>query len=113
MTSEVPIIQKTYDFYREFYGLVPHMPKQDKYAIGARIQNTCLDLTEILIRASRTDKKKKLEYLSEAAVKLDLLKLSIRLAEDTKAIPTKNYLVLSEKLQEIGKMLGGWMRSLN
>lgn len=89
------------------------MPKQDRHTIGERIQNICLDLAESLIFASRTDKSGKMGYLEQAATKLDLLKLLLRLAEDTKAIPTKRYVKLSEKLQEIGKMLGGWIRSIN
>jgi len=40
------------------------------------------------------------------------LKILIRLAEDIKALPTKKYLYLEELLQEIGKMLGGWIRSI-
>jgi len=113
MSSDVPIIQKVYDFYREFYQLIPQMPKQDRHTVGQKIQNTCLDLLENLIYASRTDRKNKLGFLEQSAAKLDLLKLLLRLVEDVKAIPTKKYLILSEKLQEIGKMLGGWIRSLN
>lgn len=89
------------------------MPKQDQYSLGGKIQSICLELLENLISASHTDKKSKLEYLAKASTKLDLLKTLVRLAEDIKAIPTKKYLSLSEKLQEIGKMLGGWMRSLS
>ena len=113
MQNEIPIIQKMYDFYREFYQSRSQMPKQDRHAIGQKIENKTLDLLADLIHASRTDRKSKPEYLEEAAVKLDALKLFLRLAEDVKAISTKKYLSLSEKLQEIGKMLGGWLRSLN
>lgn len=113
MNSDVPIIQKVYDFYREFYLLIPQMPKQDRHTLGEKIQNTCLEFIKSLIYASRTDKKNKFSHLEKAAMQLDLLKLLLRLAEDTKSIPTKRYLALSEKLQEIGKMLGGWIRSLN
>jgi len=113
MNSDVPIIQKVYDFYREFYLLIPQMPKQDRHTSGEKIQNTCLEFIQSLIYASRTDKKNKFVLLEKAAMQLDLLKLLLRLAEDTKSIPTKRYSDLSQKLQEIGKMLGGWIRSLN
>lgn len=113
MPGEVPIIQKVYDFYRELYGLLPQMPKQDRHTLGEKIQNTCLAMLSDLIYASRTDRKNKFGFLEQAATKLDILKLLLRLSEDIKAIPTKRYLTLSEKLQEIGKMLGGWIRSLN
>ncbi len=113
MSSDVPIIQKVYDFYREFHQTIPQMPKHDRYTTGEKIGNKTLDLLKDLIYASRTDRKNKLGHLEEAAAKLDLIKLLLRLAEDLKAISTKKYLTLSEKLQEIGKMLGGWIRSIN
>jgi four helix bundle protein len=111
MQSEIPILQKTYDFYRELYLVVEKIPKKDKYTLGEKIENTTLDLMEYLIAASYSSKEKKNAYLSHANIKLDLLKTLIRLAEDLRAIPTKKYLQLEDKLQEIGKMLGGWIRS--
>jgi len=36
----------------------------------------------------------------------------IRLANEINCLDNKKYLVLQEKLQEIGRMLGGWMRSI-
>ena len=89
------------------------MSKHDRYSIGEKVGNKTLDLIEDLIYSSRTDRKNKLVRLEEAATKLDVLKLLLRLAQDVKSIPTKKYLTLSEKLQEIGKMLGGWIRSLS
>jgi hypothetical protein len=34
----------------------------------------------------------------------------IRLAYETNALQDKHYLSLQQQLQEIGKMLGGWIR---
>jgi len=34
------------------------------------------------------------------------------LGQDLKAVPASKYLSLEEKLQEIGRMLGGWIKSL-
>jgi len=113
MNNDTPVVQKVYDFYREFYKIYTHIPKQDRYVLGEKIQETTLELFKDLILASHQEKQKKLESLSVGSAKLDLLKNLLRLAEDVKAIPTKRYLTLSENLQEIGRMLGGWIRSLN
>lgn len=109
--QEVPIIQKVYDLYREIYLAVEKMPKKDKYSLGQKIEQSNLDILEPLIGAG-SNKDKKLLYLEKAAIKLDLLKMLIRLAEEIKAIPTKKYLHLQEIIQEIGRMLGGWIRSI-
>lgn len=108
--NDAPIVQKVYDFYRELYLAMEKMPKKDKYTIGQKLNNTTLDLLEMLIAASNT-RNEKLALLDQASVKLDFLKLIIRLSEAIKAIDQKKYLKLESFLQEIGKMLGGWIRS--
>lgn len=110
--SEIPIIQKVYDFYRELYLAVEKMPKKDKYTLGEKTQRSTLDLIELLIEAGYQEKFKKGTILDRAAVKLDLIKLIVRLGQDLKAIPINKYLSLEEKLQEIGRMLGGWIKSV-
>ena len=45
------------------------------------------------------------------SIKLDLLKVLLRLSKDTQAINDKEYLELQEILAEIGRMLGGWIKS--
>jgi len=49
--------------------------------------------------------------LQRISIKLDLLKVLLRLSKDSQAINNKRYLELELILQEIGKMLGGWIRS--
>ena len=45
--------------------------------------------------------------------KLDLLKvLLIRLAQETHAITPKQYTAVQDILQEVGQMIGGWLKSV-
>ncbi len=41
-----------------------------------------------------------------------MLKFFLQLSWEIKALDTKKYSVLSEKIDEIGKMIGGWHRQL-
>ncbi len=43
---------------------------------------------------------------------VDMLRIFIRLASDTKTIDKRLYLSLQEQIDEIGRMLGGWLKSL-
>lgn len=110
--NETPIIQKIYDFYKDQYLVIEKMPKKDKYTLGEKLEKTTLELMESLIAAGFVHKLNKISHLEQAATKLDLLKVLIRLGRDIKAIPDSKYLFLEEKLQEIGRMLGGWLKSL-
>jgi len=41
-----------------------------------------------------------------------MLRVFLRLTLDVKAINQKKYITLQQALDEIGRMLGGWMKSL-
>ncbi len=71
-----------------------------------------MDVIELLFIASRLPKEQKLPYLQKASIKLDLLKFFLQITWEIKAIDAKKYILLSEHLNEIGKMLGGWIKGL-
>ncbi|MBI3442319.1 MAG: four helix bundle protein [Candidatus Sungbacteria bacterium] len=50
--------------------------------------------------------------LYKANGKLDLLKFFLQLAWKLKLIDAKRYAELSQPLDEIGRMLGGWRKGL-
>jgi len=57
-------------------------------------------------------KEQKRIILQKAANKLDLLKFFTQISWEIKSLDNKKYITLSELLNEIGKMLGGWNRQL-
>ena len=69
-------------------------------------------MIEGAIQASISDKLEKLISLKNASLKLDLLKFFLQISWEIKSLDNKKYIKLSEKLNEIGKMLGGWIKSL-
>ena len=91
---------------------MPDFPKDSKYTLGAKVDSLFLEVIEGVIRASISDKLEKLISLKKTSVKLDLLKFFLQLTWEIKALDNKKYVKLSEKLNEIGKMLGGWIKSL-
>ncbi len=54
----------------------------------------------------------KVLMLGKTISKLDTLKFFCQLAWESRLIPTDKYSLLSEKLEEIGRMLGGWRKGL-
>ncbi len=80
--------------------------------MGQKIDNLILEILEFSLKAAYSGKEEKLAFLKEADTKINLLKILIRLANEIKALDGKKYLMIQEKLQEIGKMVGGWIRSI-
>jgi hypothetical protein len=112
MHNEVPLFQNIYDFYKLFYLYIDHFPKKSREVLGRKIESTILELLELISQASFAEQNQKINNLLNASVKLDFLKVLFRLTFDLKIIDQKKYIFLEEKLQEIGRMLGGWIKSI-
>lgn len=110
---DIPIFQKTYDFYKDLYIAQVKFPKSHKYTLGQKLDNTTLLFFELLMTASQknqSESREKLTNLTTASTKLEILKVLLRLAKDTQSLDNKSYLRLQSHLQEIGRMLGGWIK---
>lgn len=91
--------------------IVPHIPKGARYTIGARIENKFFDLLEISYLAYFSGKENKAEKISSCILALDTLKFFMHIAWEGKLISHAQYEEIAVKLNEIGKMLGGWRKS--
>ncbi len=52
--------------------------------------------------------KEKLPYVRLAIRKLDVLKIFLMILWETKSLDDKKYIALSLKIDELGRMAGGW-----
>jgi hypothetical protein len=93
-------------------NIVPHIPKGSRYTLGSRIENKFLDLLELSYIAYFTEKEKKMEKISECILSLDTLKFLVSIAWEGKVISHKHFRDVALKLEEVGKMFGGWKNSL-
>ena len=67
---------------------------------------------EAVSAAAFLGRDEKMPYVRLAARKVDTLKLLLMILWETKSLDTKKYAVLSERMDEVGKMLGGWQGQL-
>jgi len=88
------------------------MAKGVRYTLGSRIENKFLDLLELSYIAYFSSPEKKMEKVTDCILISDTLKFLISVAWEGKLISNKQYEDIALKLQEIGKMLGGWKNKL-
>ena len=108
---DIPIFKKTYDLYKKFYGLRGGVPKQDRFTIWQRSEDLILEILEYILDASQLSKVEKLPVLRRASTKLNFLRVFLRLCKETKVLDDKKYIRLEQNVDEIGRMLGGWIKS--
>jgi hypothetical protein len=108
----LPILQKAKGAYLLWYQYYPIIPKTHRYSLGQKIDNFFVDAIEAISIATFLPKEEKLPYVRLAIRKLDTLKIFLMLLWETKSLDNKKYINLSLKIDEIGKMLGGWQGQL-
>lgn len=109
----MPILKKTIELYKLYYGYAQLFPKKDKYTLGATCERYIISVIELLIETSYLPKEMKRGPLIQANNKFETLKVLVRLLKELQIIEQKKYISLQTMIQEIGKMFGGWIKALS
>ena len=107
--EDLHIQQKIYDMILYAYPALEQMPKSQKFSLAQDMKH-CMDkIMRLTISANK--KYTKRTTLQELDVEVAALKVYLRIAYDLRYLPPKKYEVWSGMMVEIGKMVGGWIRS--
>lgn len=107
--SLVPVLQKIRVVYIFWYSIFHVIQKPHRYTLAQKIDTLFIEIIEMLTSASFVKKTDKIIYLRTAIRKLDTLKILLNILWETRSIDTQKYELLSLPLDEIGRMLGGWL----
>ncbi len=105
--SELPVIQKVYDFIKWYVPILNRLPRDHRFTLGERIIQQLYDLLENCIDAKFT--KNKLEILQTSNRKLNILRYQTRLLFDFQLIDAKRYEYTAKQIDQIGVDLHSWL----
>ena len=106
------MLAKTKDAYTLWNTYHQLLPKIQWYSLGTKLDTLFIDLIEALAIATFLSRDEKLPYVRLAIRKLDTIKVLLLILLETKSLDTKKFITLSEKFEEVGRMLGGWYGQL-
>ncbi len=106
--SHLPIFQKAYLLTLVIHRYTAKFQREHKYTLGAKLKDTVSVLLDWIIRAN--SEREKTHSLKEASLLLERLRIYVRLGHDLGVIGTKKYEILSRHMDELGRMLGGWLK---
>lgn len=104
-----PVIEKHYKLILWMLPKMANFPKDQKFLLADRIERILLDILEMLIEANYS--KDKRGILIKVNLKLDVLRFMMRVAKDMKYVNINAYDFFCQSGIEIGKMVGGWLKS--
>lgn len=111
---KLPLYHALYKLVKYLYDIVHNMPREFKYAIGQDIINIAWQCLDKALKCSYAAGTEKAENIKDLSLLFDCLKFRLRMASEIGAFSEGSFAHLQENyLNEIGKMLGGWLKWAN
>lgn len=121
--DEAKLDTKFVDFARQMNLYLNHFPKYEKYGLCQQIRNKAYEMYGYIVEAQKRYQKK--TSLTNTDICHEQLRMLIRLAfelgyfrfkngaqsaeQDWEKAATHRYLTLSRMVDELGRMIGGWI----
>jgi hypothetical protein len=104
----LPVLNKVKDAYLLWHSYYQILPKVHRHSLGQKVDNIFIEIIEAISVASFLSPTEKHPYVRLAIKKTDTLRVLLMVLWETKSLDDKKYIAISVKLDEVGKMLGGW-----
>src|SRR3972149_6485230 len=88
----------------------PHLPKSERFRLAKRVEDSPFGFYDLIARATKVRDKRR--ALLEADLELDRLRLNVRLCVELKLLTPAQYEHAAGVLVEMGKLLGGWLKTV-
>jgi len=108
MAESDNVLTKLHDLLLYLVPQLGKFPRDQKFLLADRIQVKLLEAQECCLRAYY-GREKEAELL-QANMCLELTLHLVRLAYDLRYFNARRYGVISEKINEVGRMIGGWLK---
>lgn len=105
--AQSPVFVKVYDFLKWLLPATAKFPKQQRFVLARQIEDEAFAFHRALFRAAREPRP----ALAEADVHLAALRTYLRLACELKFLSVGQYEHSARLVEELGRLIGGWMRS--
>lgn len=109
--SDLPIFVKWIDFLKWLLSKTEKFPKKVRFTFSNRMNNLALDIVESLVEARYS--RSKFLPLKQTNLNLEKLRILFRIAYESRFLSHEAYEYGVRKMNEVGRMLGGWMKIRN
>ncbi len=100
---------KVYDVNIHIYNATKLFPKSEKFMLSADIRRSAQNMMRLILASIKKHHRK--TSLTEADIELANLKLLMRMSYDLRFTSMKCYGDIAVALDEIGRILGGWIKT--
>ena len=110
--NELIIIPKIEKYIEYMLTILINLPRTEKFSIGTEIKTSMFEMIKYILFSSKVEKKRRLELYNIVDSHIYYQRICIRIMYNNRWIDMKKYKHSNEMLSEIGKILGGLIKSL-
>lgn len=110
--QELPVINRTQELYEACLKITEKLPSLKWQTLSRRLEDNILQCLELFIMAKHAPSANKEIYLIKATVRLEIVQFQLRIFLTAKLANETTLHQLQAKTTEIGRMLGGWRKSV-
>lgn len=108
-SNDLLLYKKAEHLLLQIYPMLLNFPKSEKFALCQEIKQAFYALLRNILLANNVRSKRRM-YQEEVDAYLKLILALFAVAKHQKYITTRKSLQIQSRIEEIGKILGGWMR---
>lgn len=110
-TNDLLIRQKCELMIQYGHTAVRQFPKAERHVLGAQIRDSMWNVLRLIVVCNKRYHKK--TTLQDLDAELELLRSQIRLAKELGHLDFRRYEHWARLNDEIGRMVGGWVKSIS
>lgn len=110
--NNLVIIVKIEKYIEYMLTILLKLPRTEKFSIGTEVKTSMYEMLKNVLLASKIDRSKRLEIYNMVDSSLIYQRICIRIMYNNKWINENNYKYSNELLSEIGRLLGGLIKSV-
>jgi len=103
------ILAKLEELHAYSHQAAMHFPKYERHVLCADIRHRCQTMLHLAVRAAKKYHKK--TTLQDLDIEVEMMRSLVRLAHRLRYINDHRYEVWSRHIDEVGRMVGGWIQS--
>lgn len=108
--KELKLLKKLEDLDLYAHNVTFQFPKSERHVLCSHMRDTLAKIIKLVIRCSKRYYKK--TSLQDIDVELEYYRSLVRKAFSLRYINIKRYEIWSRHIDEIGKMIGSWIKSI-
>jgi len=109
--KESPIFARTYDLLLWLIPQTLKFPREQRFVLAKRVQDTVLDFQDNLLEAGLSKGTARAERLVRSDMILARLRVYLRLCKELQLFSLGQYEHVIRMVSEVGRLLSGWRRS--